>query len=466
MTVRRKFVIAFASIAFAVAAVVGIISYSITRHSLSDEIDRSLVSAAGTFAAGGTLSADAPMEDGRGGGRPGGHDEAIVQAAQKVSADGSVQVLLGSALPVDTTALPLARAYAGVQTFRTVTVGTADPQTYRILYYSIGEGAGVIQVARDLDETQAILGDLALNTVWIGLAVVIAAAGVGWVVARQITRRLTALTAAAERVSSTGYLDLGVQTGGHDEVTRLGTAMQGMLAELARSRDDQQRLVQDAGHELRTPLTSLRTNISVLNRFDELPAPSRQRLIDDVHSEARELTNLVNELVELATDQRDVEDFEQVDLVAIADRVAALFRRRSGREIIVSVDSAASRSVRVRPDSVQRALSNLVDNALKFDQGGTAPVEIEVSGTTIRVADRGPGLENGDAERIFDRFYRATTARSLPGSGLGLSIVADVAVAHGGSVSAAAREGGGTVFRLTLDGGSVPSRASSIARDR
>ncbi len=100
-------------------------------------------------------------------------------------------------------------------------------------------------------------------------------------------------------------------------------------------------------------------------------------------------------------------------------------------------------------------MSNLVDNALKFDAKGTSPVEIHIDSTTVTVADRGPGLADGVQDRIFDRFYRATEARSLPGSGLGLSIVADVAISHGGAVIAGNRPGGGAVIGFSLPETSV-----------
>ena len=452
LTLRRKFVLAFAGVAFLVAALVGFISFSVTRHALDEEINRSLISAATTLAAGGTVSttttATVPPQGGDGAGRGGQHD-GIIQAAQTVGADGSVTVLVGNQIPVDPQTTQLSTGTAGVQVFRSVDL---DGHRYRVLTQALGDGRGVIEVARDLNDTENVLSDLAWTTFWVGLGVVLAAAAVGWLAARQITRRLTTLTEAAERVSSTGYLDVDIPTRGRDEVTRLGRSMQAMLADLARSRDDQQRLVQDAGHELRTPLTSLRTNVSVLRRFDELSPRSRQRLLDDVDGESRELTDLVNELVQLATDSRDAEEFEPVDLGDVAERVAVLFRRRSGREISVDAEPVVIMGGR---HSLERALSNLVDNALKFDAGGTAPVELQVRGTTVSVADRGPGLADTEQNRIFDRFYRATEARSLPGSGLGLSIVQDVATGHGGSVFARNRPGGGAVIGFTLAGSDV-----------
>ena len=448
MTLRRKMVIAFAAVAFFVAALVGSFSYTVTEHGLRNEIDRSLTSAAATLSAGGTVptAASTNITDGRAGdGGRGDRDQGIIQAAQTISPVGAIVVLEGTALPVDPQTAELAtHGSTGAQIFRTVSL---DGTSYRVLAQALGSGNGAIQVGRNLKETENILADLAWNTIGIGLGVVAAAAAIGWLVARQITRRLTALTAAAEQVSSTGILAVDIPSRGNDEVTRLSTAMQAMLAELSLSRDDQQRLVQDAGHELRTPLTSLRTNVSVLRRFAELPSESRGRLLDDVEGEARELTNLVNELVELATDRRDAEEFEPVELGELARRVGTLFERRTGRVITVDADDT---SVVGQRRSIERALSNLVDNALKFDPDGTATVEIWVRHAAVRVLDRGPGLGAEDPHRIFDRFYRAVGARSLPGSGLGLSIVRDMAVRHGGSVEAANRPGGGAAIGFTL----------------
>ncbi len=448
MTLRRKLVVAFAAVAAMVALLVGMIGYSVTEHGIRDEVDRSLTSAVTTLAAGGTVAATDPVTGTEPAGRGRDRTQGIIQSAQLIAADGSVTVLAGDPIPVDAnaTALAATSAVTGTRTFLTTAV---NGKTYRVLTQAGGNGKGAIQVARDLGDTERLLNGLAINTAWVGLGVLLAAAAVGWVVARQITRRLTSLTTAAEKVSSTGILDIGIPTRGHDEVTRLATALHSMLAELARSRDDQQRLVQNAGHELRTPLTSLRTNVSVLRRFGELSPGSQTRLLDDVDGETRELTNLVNELVELATDRRDAEEVEPVDLAALGERVATLFRNRTGRTITLDAEPTV---VLARRHGVERALSNLLDNAVKFDPDGKVPVEVRISDLTITVSDRGPGLAAQDSGRIFDRFYRATAARSLPGSGLGLSIVQEIAAAHGGSVLAMNRPGGGAVIGFTLAG--------------
>src|SRR4029077_12824191 len=144
---------------------------------------------------------------------------------------------------------------------------------------------------------------------------------------------------------------------------RLGTALNGMLGALARSRDQQHQLVQDAGHELRTPLTSLRTNVAVLRRIEHLAPEARQQLVDDLDSETKELTALVNELVELATDRRDDEPTQDCELAALAEQAAGRGRRGTGREITVVGDASM---VSCRPAAIDRVIVNLIDNAAKF----------------------------------------------------------------------------------------------------
>jgi two-component system sensor histidine kinase MprB len=222
-----------------------------------------------------------------------------------------------------------------------------------------------------------------------------------------------------------------------------------MLGQLARSKDDQQRLVADAGHELRTPLTSIRTNVSLLRRLDRLSPGEREEVLDDLTSETRELTGLVNELVELAMERRATEEEADVDLRDVAERVAERARRRTDRAVQVDVGSGPT-LVHGRVGGLERALANLVDNALKFDPTGRDPVEIRLRSGLVEVRDRGPGIPPEDVNRIFDRFHRATAVRSLPGSGLGLSIVKDVVTSHGGQVYARNREGGGAVIGFTL----------------
>jgi two-component system sensor histidine kinase MprB len=220
-----------------------------------------------------------------------------------------------------------------------------------------------------------------------------------------------------------------------------------MLARLSASRDQQHRLVQDVGHELRTPLTSLRTNVELLRQFDRLPPLDRQRVLADLAGETGELTMLVNEVIDLGTDAPLNPEPIPVPLAAVVGRAVARARRRTAREVLLQADDSV---VLGNAAAVERAVWNLLDNAVKFAPEG--PIEVTVEQGTLLVADHGPGIPPQDLPHVFDRFYRATAARSRPGSGLGLSIVAEVARAHGGSVAAGPRSDGtpGAVLRLTL----------------
>ncbi|WP_370938269.1 ATP-binding protein [Amycolatopsis sp. cg13] len=435
MNLRGKLAIAFAAVGGGAAILVGVLGYHTASQRISAELDRSLLSTAAQVSAGAVqLLEPSPLTRGPG---DDDHDEAQPMVAQSIAPDGTVHRVGGRpvALPVTTAdrELVVGTRYADA---------TVGPDDYRVLTVALGSGRGSLQLGIDVDETRHVLGDLAERMTWVSLAVLAGAALAGWLLARQITRRLVRLTRLTEEVSAGSRPGLGVPDRGRDEVGRLSASFAGMLERLARARDDQERLVQDAAHELRTPLTSLRTNASVLRRFEELSPDARNRLLADVDGETRELTHLVTELVELATGQYDDEPLLPVELRSPAERAAARVRRRSGRAVAVDADDT---TVPGRSKALERAMTNLLENAVKFSSG---PVELRVRDGRVEVLDRGPGIE--DAGRVFDRFYRAAGARSLPGSGLGLSIVREVALSHGGEVFAGPREGGGAVVGFTV----------------
>ncbi len=225
-----------------------------------------------------------------------------------------------------------------------------------------------------------------------------------------------------------------------------------MLDALNRSRTQQQRLVQDAGHELRTPLTSLRANIDTLRRHPDLVGEPRRHLLDDLDSELRELSGLVDELVALAVDRYDDEAERRVAVDELAARAADRAERRTGRTVTVDAEPAP---IEARPGQLLRAISNLVDNAAKFSPDGT-PIEIVVRPGRLDVRDHGPGIAERDLPHVFDRFYRAVDVRSLPGSGLGLAIVREAARAVGGEARVANAPDGGAVFTIDFPPAPAP----------
>ena len=443
MNLRGKLAVAFAGVGAAAAVLVGVFSYQAASGRIGAELDRSLLTTAAEIAAGATQVLDpSPITRGPVGD---GHHQAQPMVAQSIGQDGSVKPIGGR--PVRLAVEDEDRALAA-----TGTVGqhryqdfTVVPDDYRVITVALGDGKGAVQVGIDVDESRHVLGALAGRITGVSALVLVAAALAGWLLARQITRRLVRLTEVAERVSDGGLAGVAVPGGGGDEVGRLATAFDRMLARLADSRADQERLVQDAAHELRTPLTSLRTNASVLRRFGELSPDSRTRLLADVDGETKELTHLVDELVELATRRYEAEQPEPVVLGEIAERAADRVRRRTGRVISVDADTA---TLTGQPKALERAVSNLLENAVKFDPAG--PVGVVVRDGRVQVLDHGPGIGDEDASHVFDRFYRADEARGLPGSGLGLSIVREIALAHGGSVFTEPRPGGGAVVGFTV----------------
>jgi two-component system sensor histidine kinase MprB len=368
-------------------------------------------------------------------------------AAQVIESDGVVTVCIegGVKLPVDKSDIRLASVHTPDSQIRTETI---KGHRYRVLTVSRSDGSA-LQLARGLGEVDDVLDSMSRWLVGIGIAGVGAAVLLGWLMARRTVRPVDRLRVTAERIAATQDLAVEVPVGGPSEIASLGRSFTTMVDALGTSRREQQRLVSDASHELRTPLTSLRTNAELLARADRLTAEQQAAVVEGIELEVDELTHLVTELVELATDRSDDnEPLEWVDLSVLARDVARRAERRSSRTVTVSAGEPAT--VQVRPQMLTRAISNLVDNALKYS-APPAPVEVVVTGTRLEVRDEGPGIPEADQPRVFDRFYRSDTARTEPGSGLGLAIVKQAVERHGGTVWATNR----TAADGTVQGASV-----------
>ena len=367
--------------------------------------------------------------------------------AQVIDTSGTVTVCIegGVHLPVDKSDIKLASAREYASQIRTETV---QSHRYRVLTVSRSDGSA-LQIARGLGEVDDVLDSMKLWLVGIGLAGVGAAVLLGWLLARRTVRPVDRLRTTAERIAATQDLAVEVPVGGPSEIASLGRSFTTMVDALGTSRREQQRLVSDASHELRTPLTSLRTNAELLARADRLTPDQQAAVVEGIELEVEELTHLVTELVELATDRTDDnEPLEWVDLGVLARDVAQRAERRSGRTVTVTVDEPAT--VNVRPQMLTRAISNLVDNALKYSRA-PASVDVVITGTRLEVRDEGPGIPEADQSRVFDRFYRSDTARTEPGSGLGLAIVKQAVERHGGTVWARNRtDADGTVRGATV----------------
>jgi two-component system sensor histidine kinase MprB len=422
---------------------VGLLSYDATSTRMLAEIDRTL------------LNSSRARDDGDGDNVPGGRGNGpptftpngpprgvtleVIQFLDNTGA--AVIVTNGVTLPVSEKEMAVAVNGTG-DVLRSV-VGS-DGREFRVRTQPVPGGAR--QFGRDLTEMNRVLHDLRARILLVGGVAVALAALAGWFAARGLTKSLSALTEAASEVSSTGRLDIDVNTSGKDEVGRLGTAFSTMLGALNRSREDQRRLVQDAGHELRTPLTSLRTNVDVLRRHSDLPADMKAKVLDDLDIEVAELSSLVEEVVAVGSGRNADEPIAEVALAEVVESAVGRISRRTGRTIDIATDSS---SVMAQRSAIERAITNLLDNAAKFDQTDL-PISITVDDGRVAVRDHGPGIAPEDLDQVFDRFFRAVNARSQPGSGLGLSIVTEVALAHGGTTFAENHPQGGAIVGFTL----------------
>ncbi len=312
---------------------------------------------------------------------------------------------------------------------------------------SPGRQGEAVQIARSLNEVDASLAGLRNILFAVSGSGVLLATIVGLLVAQRSLRPVAKLTAAAEHVAETQNLEARIEVRRNDEIGRLAASFNEMLQALHESRLQQRQLVTDASHELRTPLTSLRTNIEVLARGDDMGETERRQLLRDVTIELEELTKVVTELVELASDARtEAQAHEDVRLDQLAASIVERFSRRSGLRI----------ELEARPTLVvgnygllERAAGNLLDNACKWNPpDGT--VEVKVADGVLSVRDHGPGIEDVDRPHVFDRFYRSDAARAKPGSGLGLAIVKQIVEAHDGSVMIEPAPGGGTIASIAL----------------
>ncbi|GAA4373704.1 HAMP domain-containing sensor histidine kinase [Nocardioides caricicola] len=340
------------------------------------------------------------------------------------------------------------------QSVRTID-STDGKSEWRVVAVNRGEGETML-IAQSLDTQESVLRRLGIVMFLFGTAGVIAAGMAGWAVAQGGLRPVRRLTSAVEEIARTEDLR-PIPVEGDDEIARLATAFNQMLAALEASRERQRQLVADASHELRTPLTSLRTNIELLSQVDSaddaLPPGAREELLVDVRAQIEELTNLIGDLVELARDEPLTHIVEPVDLADLVDRAAARVRRRA---LDVTIDVQCDPWFVVGESStLERAVTNLLDNAAKWSPAG-GTVTVRLTDGTLTVDDEGPGIAEEDLPHIFDRFYRSQESRAMPGSGLGLAIVRQVAERHAGSIEAGAAPSGGARLVMRLPGAALP----------
>ena len=446
MKLRTRIAV-IASAAVAVAVLLASIgAYFAARNELIDQVDESLIALANEAQdLRGFVSLVGPFS--RGPLTSGDDFEVIYLQAFGADLRPEAPGNQGLALPIADVDAAVSAGTSGA-VIRTVTV---EGRNLRMITAPLSgrewEDGATIQIARSLVEVDRALKGLTALLFFVGAGGVGLAALLGLAVARSALSPISRLTEAAEHVAETQELAARIDVDREDEIGRLAVSFNAMLSALEVSRSQQHRLVRDASHELRTPLTALRTNIEVLNRNTTLDASQRAELLDDVTFELEQLSDLVSELVDLATDARTTSEVvEDLDLEELVRGSVERFQRRTGRSVDLVTESTPMAG---RPSMLERAVSNLLENAHKWSPADGA-IEVQLGDGRLSVRDRGPGISDEDRPHVFDRFYRSVDARSKPGSGLGLSIVKQVVEEHGGDVFVETADSGGARVGFAL----------------
>jgi two-component system sensor histidine kinase MprB len=385
---------------------------------------------------------------------------------QVVGADGSILVRSARqlTLPVDAATRRLAKD-GGQPLLRDAHVQGIH---LRVLAEPFGDRRA-IQLAQPLTEVDSLLSRLRLILVLLGVGGIALAALLGRLVAGAAVLPLKRLTRATEHVTETRDLSRRIDSVGEDEIGRLAASFNAMLDALERSMSAldasvhaQRQLVADASHELRTPVTSLRTNIEILQQAENMDALDRRRLLSDVVEQIEELTLLMNDLIDLARGEEPHASTEEMRVDLLVGEVVARARRHALRTpFLLELEPTIVTGV---PARLERAVSNLIDNAVKYSPAGE-PVEIALGREELTVRDHGAGISAQDLPHVFDRFYRGAEARGRPGSGLGLAIVRQVVDQLGGSVTAEPAPGRGTLMRVRLPGAETVDLADEPSAD-
>jgi two-component system, OmpR family, sensor kinase len=318
-------------------------------------------------------------------------------------------------------------------------LGNVPVRLYRAPLASVGTGpaaGGAVLVATGTEEDERAAHRLRALVLLAAVAAALLAVGIALLLTRRALRPLAKLSAAARSIGDTGDATRRLPPAdARDEVGALSDTLNAMLASLEQAREAERRFVADASHELRTPLTALRGNAAYIAQHG-----ADSEVLADIEGDAARLARLIDELLALA--REDAGGPRRAEPVRL-DRLALAYA--DGR---VTVEAPDPVTVRGDPDALARALGNLVDNALLHGpEGGAVRIAVreELGRALVTVSDDGPGLSGEDAERAFERFWRANRPDRPAGAGLGLAIVRATAERHGGSVSVA-----GATFTLDL----------------
>ncbi len=354
----------------------------------------------------------------------------------------------------------------------TVSAVGAPERKWRVIPAKLQHYDMAVVVAQPLDRTNSIISAVSLLTFSFGLATLLAAMAVGWVLVTRAFAPLREVESTAARIAEG---DLSQRMEGYNSQTEIGqlsmslNAMLGHIEDAfeARTRSETKlrRFVADASHELRTPLVSIR-GYSELYRHGALQQPEDVgKAMNRIESEAKRMTQLVEDLLTLARlDERRPATMQHMDLMHLAYDAASDAHATAPDRVmqVVGLEDITPEQAWTYGDEskLRQVVANLLTNALRYTPAGT-PVELAVglepsvdgaSTAVLQVRDHGPGIHGVDADRVFERFYRADSSRTREtgGTGLGLSIVAAIVEQHDGAVKLEETPGGGATFTVRV----------------
>ena len=309
-----------------------------------------------------------------------------------------------------------------------------------------------------LDSSEFLVGACIVLVAMIGVSVLL-----GWLVAGRVLHPLRIMTTTARRISERNLNERLALAGPDDELKDLGDTIDGLLARLETAFDSQRRFVANASHELRTPLMLSQTILQVALADPDMTLGSLQAACQEAVEAGKDQAQLIDALLVLARSQRGLDHREPVVLAAAVDDALKTHGRAAAARGL-QVDAAVAHA-QVPGDArlIYRLVSNLVDNGVRYSTtGGRVEVKVATTptATTLTVTNTGPHVPQDQISRLLEPFQRATPDRTANpnGLGLGLSIVSDIAKAHGAGLEVRPRPEGGLTVAVSfpVDATQVP----------
>ena len=473
------------------------VSISVVRDSLVNSIDNELRESLGTVST-------ALMSD-----MIGSPTVNVSKRGYLLDSDGEIVAQVGSTAPgpvdpgePDLSSFTRELVLQTEQSGMTVRSADGEDGSWRVVAAPQADSDYTVVTAEPLGWANGMISAVTLLTLSFGVATLLVALTVGWIL---ITRAFTPLKRVEATAAAIAAGDLSQRISGYSSATEVGQlsmSLNRMLGQIedafdARTHSEKRlrQFVADASHELRTPLVSIR-GYSELYRHGALDDDEKvSQAMGRIESEATRMTQLVEDLLSLArVDNGRALEITDVDLLVLAHDAAADFAAAwpDRRITVLGPDDSAAAPVWTRGDDarLRQVVVNLMTNAVRYTPQGT-DLEIIVENPSfdavpqeqqpavpddesaptwlaqLKIRDHGPGIKGPDRTRIFERFYRADTSRTREtgGTGLGLSIVASVVGQHGGVVTLEETPGGGATFVVTLPGGESAEAAIERAAD-